>query len=305
MYLNSKLVVELVEARDVSLQTLPLPNAKDDFVQLGTLLKGVTAHQLPVVKHTLWEGLTRGAGTKGGSETETLGDREVSLDLNKRGTSSVLLVEDVATTLVESAVYTTYGILWTVDIHKEYGLLELGLGSQLTGVETPTAEDVTSWEPDLHNSLKKGLASEITVLTLQFDTNGLKLCLVFLLVVVHDVGEQTANGLHNEVAEGAFRCFRSRLREPYFTGLREEVITPEVVHHLLLRDTELGVVDTSKGLNGESPTVKTRTEGDGTFFGIYLDISHEFIVVCGNDDIHVFNATEEGHVDFFRSHLEF
>ncbi|GIX64180.1 uncharacterized protein BcabD6B2_36150 [Babesia caballi] len=668
----------LVEAGNLGLQTLPLPDGKHNLVQLGALLEGVAIHQLPVVKHTLREGLAGGAGTKGSGETETLRHGQVGLDLNERGASPVLLVEDVTTTLVQSAVHTSHGVLRAVDVDKEHGLLKLGLGSQLTGVEAATAgghdltsasvdgisvhshiqeveansthvlvtqstllgsplegrvavvldfvqvlntsshvnhevgasgfrteapnlksgvlvplelvgeqvgplpgvvpgsdlvlldglsktlserlglheqpvvlvgrlgktgdaglgrnslpvrddrvrnnkvdlrvlvpqilqtnfdveltttsndvltvllsgandqrvrlgqllqtlhqlgqvlgvlglhgdthdgrdgilhvgnvvgsfaggngttlqnvlvntnqtasvttrdilnllsvtthhkhgaldvldeqvslltghvlgtlnpdlltsghgtgedttegvettlvrsryhlrdvhhkralrvtvadsigslvvhgtgvqvlhtvllggegrrkvadnhlkKNVASREPDLHDPLEQGLASEVTVVTLELNTNGLELGLVLLLVVVHDVGEQTANGLHDEVAEGTVGRLGSGLGEPDLATFGEEVVTPEVVHHLFLRDTELGVVDASEGLNSEGPAVKTRAEGNGTFLGVDLDVAHKLVIVGGNDDVDVLNAAKESHVNLLRSHLK-
>ena len=108
--------------------------------------KLTAVHQVVVVEHTLGEGLTRGGGTKVTVEAEGLGDGQVSLDREHRGTSLLLLAEDLATTLVEARVDTTDDSLRALDLDQEDGLLETGLGEQAGGVADTTAngDDLSS-----------------------------------------------------------------------------------------------------------------------------------------------------------------
>jgi len=52
---NSELVVEVVNGWNTSLESLSLSDSFDDLVGLGTDLKRISGHLLPMIKDTLWE----------------------------------------------------------------------------------------------------------------------------------------------------------------------------------------------------------------------------------------------------------
>ncbi len=55
-----KLIQETIKRGDNRLQTLADSNSRSDFTSLAARVKRITAHNLPVVKHTLREGLATG-----------------------------------------------------------------------------------------------------------------------------------------------------------------------------------------------------------------------------------------------------
>ena len=103
-----------------------------------------------MVKHRLREGLTSGMRSKLSVESEGFGDGQVGLDSEHRSTRTLLLREDLTTTLVEARVDTTDRVLWALDLDEEDGLLETGLGKQARGVADTTAgrDNLTSTTVD-------------------------------------------------------------------------------------------------------------------------------------------------------------
>lgn len=63
------LVEVLVERGNFFTESLAFPDASHNYAGLGSGVKGIIGHHLPMVKHTLWEGLTTGVGAKISSES--------------------------------------------------------------------------------------------------------------------------------------------------------------------------------------------------------------------------------------------
>jgi len=79
---------------------------------------------------------------------------------------------------------------------------------------------------------------------------------------------------------------------------------PETLHHLVLVNTELLGVTASELTDSESPAVKTRTESDGTLFGVDLAVTKSLVEVCGNNDIDGLDDTREVLVKILLGKLE-
>lgn len=80
---------------------------------------------------------------------------------------------------------------------------------------------------------------------------------------------------------------------------------PETLKHLLTVNTELlGVLD-SELADGESPSVETGTESNGTAVGVDLNITKSLVVVGGDDDVNGLNGTREGLVEILLGNLKF
>src|SRR5690242_2794043 len=94
-YNNLQAVHETVKRRNFLLETLALTDRENLLDQLGVFV-GDTVHQLPMVKDGLGESLTTGGLTKIGSETEGLGDGQVSLDDVHGGTGALFLTDGVS-----------------------------------------------------------------------------------------------------------------------------------------------------------------------------------------------------------------
>lgn len=59
----------VIQSWNSFLETLALTCIGHDLSRLGAGLHGISRKDLPVIEHALWEGLTRGVGTKVSGET--------------------------------------------------------------------------------------------------------------------------------------------------------------------------------------------------------------------------------------------
>lgn len=98
------------------LETFPCTNGPDEFLHLAALVEGVSSHLLPMVEDRLREGLSSGVGAQLSVEAEGLGNGEVSLDSEHRGSWALLFTEDLATTLVQATVDTANSVFWALNL---------------------------------------------------------------------------------------------------------------------------------------------------------------------------------------------
>ena len=135
---HSELVDEVVEGWDTFTETLSGSDGSDVGEGLGGFLEGIAVHLLPMVEHALREGTSGGGGTESLGETEGLGDGEVSLDVDERGSGDGILSVHNTSTLGQALVDTTNGIIRALDLDQEDGLLETRGGGELGSVEDTT-----------------------------------------------------------------------------------------------------------------------------------------------------------------------
>jgi hypothetical protein len=79
---------------------------------------------------------------------------------------------------------------------------------------------------------------------------------------------------------------------------------PETLHHLVLVDTKLLGVTSSELADGEGPAVEAGTEGNGTLFGVDLDVTKRLVVVGSDDDVDGLDDTGEILVQILLAELE-
>mmetsp|Transcript_26277 Transcript_26277/g.65311 ORF Transcript_26277/g.65311 Transcript_26277/m.65311 type:complete len:319 (-) Transcript_26277:512-1468(-) len=166
---------------------------------------------------------------------------------------------------------------------------------------------VASVDPHLHHTLQQRLARQLFVLRFEVDSQLVEHLGVLVLVVVHDAGEELADGVHDELAECATEsgAFGLRALDPLLGLAVEVIVAPQTLHHLFLLDPEFLGVYLGEQLDREGPTVQTRTETHGTLLRVDLDISHELVLVGGDHHIDVLNRPLERLEDFLSVHLEF
>merc|ERR1712119_47538 len=171
----------------------------------------------------------------------------------------------------------------------------------------------SSWEPVPHDSLHQGLAFHLLLLVLQhilhhLTTGSCKLgqkLLSLLLLEVHDGIEDHVDGVKDIHAEGPLVVIVLGLAPLLCLGVKER-LSPKFLHHFVNIHTKLGGVHLSKLLEGESPSVKTGAESNGSIVYIYTDNTHGAIVVtvgC-NNDIHVLDDPLEGLVQLLLFQLQ-
>ncbi len=168
-------------------------------------------------------------------------------------------------------------------------------------------EGVTGGKEFAHNDLEEGLAFEVALFLGQLDVKLLQHGAHGILLEVHDGIEDFEDGVENEHVEGTFELLAvvgGAFGGPLLCGRVEVVVAPELEHHLLLVYTEFLGVASGELPESETPSVKTRSEGDGTLFRIYLDITEGLVVVGGNDDVDRLDGTLEGLEEGFLIDLQ-
>lgn len=73
----------VIQSWNSFLETLTLACISHDLSRLGAGFHGISRKDLPVIKHTLWEGLTRCVGTKVSSEAFGEKNKELCPTFNK------------------------------------------------------------------------------------------------------------------------------------------------------------------------------------------------------------------------------
>jgi hypothetical protein len=158
-----------------------------------------------------------------------------------------------------------------------------------------------------HDGLEENLSGEVTLVGSKVDLKGGDHLLVLGGLSVHDGLEQQVDGVHDELAESTLEGLasgRGGLLGPLLAGGVKEVVSPELLHQLVLGNTELGSVHVSKATESESPAVKTRSEGNGSLMGEHLNITEHLVIVGGDDDVHRLDSSLEGLVSVLSLELE-
>ena len=169
-------------------------------------------------------------------------------------------------------------------------------------------EAISSGKPLAHDSLEELLSSKELVFLGKFETEGAQHFCVLLLVAINNELTEFANGVHDELCESSsqgFTIFSLTVNLPFFSYGIKEVISPKLLHHLFLTDSEFLGVESGELGETESPLVLSRSEGDITDRGIDLDFSHIFTLISGNDDVGHIDHTEERVVHGFTVKFEF
>lgn len=180
-----------------------------------------------------------------------------------------------------------------------------GLGTVLLGslggrqVENHHLQQgVGGGQESAHDSLEQLLALLVTVLSGQLEVELLEQGLGLVLLEVHDGREDLEDGVQDELVEGTLELLAlvGSVLGPLLGLGVEVVVSPETLHHLVTVDTELLSVTGGELTDGESPTVQTGTEGDGSLVGVDLDITKRLVEVGGDDDVHGLDGSGEGLV---------
>mmetsp|Transcript_38449 Transcript_38449/g.84317 ORF Transcript_38449/g.84317 Transcript_38449/m.84317 type:complete len:324 (-) Transcript_38449:218-1189(-) len=163
--------------------------------------------------------------------------------------------------------------------------------------------------PDLHGALHQWLASQGLVVTFESDAQCGHHLGVFLLVIIHDSPHELVDWRHDELTE----CPRQRLVttlwllhvSPCLLLSIEKGVTPQTLHHLFLVNAHLGGIDLGKTLNVEAPAMEPASKCNGSLLRRNLHISHQGIVVSGNDDVDILDGLAEARVHVLGFHLKF
>jgi hypothetical protein len=128
-----------------------------------------------------------------------------------------------------------------------------------------------------------------------------------VLLKVHDGGEDLEDGLKDEHVESSLELLSvlgGRLGGPLLGLGVEVVVSPESGHERLLLDSELLGVSGGELVDGESPTVETGSESDGSLLGVDLDVTEDLVVVGRDDDVDGLDGSGERLVEVLLADLE-
>lgn len=128
-------------------------------------------------------------------------------------------------------------------------------------------KSLTSWEPVSHEALEEGLASEVLVVSLEGDSTDSHDLGGFIHLLVHDGSEGLVDGIEDPLDEASLGGGLAHLLDPLFGLGVVESIAPEVLHHLVQIDLELGSVHLGELLEREGPAVEAGTETDSSVTG--------------------------------------
>ena len=155
----------------------------------------------------------------------------------------------------------------------------------------------------------RSLFSEIYVLTLEGDATDAHDLVGFLHLFVHDGSERLVDWIENPLDESSLGGGLGHGLDPLLGLGVVESIAPEVLHHLVQIDLELGGVHLGELLEREGPAVEAGTETDGTVTGRDVQAAHWTVLigatVSSDDDVDVLDDSREGLVKLFGVELEF
>ena len=164
----SEFIDEVIEGWDDWLETLSGSDSLGKDERLGSFLEWVGSELLPMVEHTLWEGTSRGGSSEGLGESKGLSDWKVSLEVDKWGSLNWILTNNHTSSLGETLVNSTDGIIWALDLNEEDWLLESWGSSELRGVEDSSG----GWD-DLTTSSVNSISVEGNILDVESNTSHL------------------------------------------------------------------------------------------------------------------------------------
>merc|ERR1711935_419254 len=271
-------VVGLVVGGDATGLDQVLVNAdKTDQVTGGDVIDGfdVAAHHkngtldLLVVQITLLAGLVVGAHNADllasgdftsedateSVEAALVGGGDHLGDVGHQGSVGVAVLESEGNGIVMG---TLVQLLHAVSLGGQWGWQVNGNYLQ---------QSLASWQPVAHEALEHGLALEVLVVTLEGNTADLHDLGDLLVALLHDVLEGLVDWVQNPLDETALGCSVGRRLHPLLVLGVEEVVTPQMLHHLVQVDLELGGVHLGELLEGEGPAVETGAETDGSVLG--------------------------------------
>jgi len=153
-------------------------------------------------------------------------------------------------------------------------------------------KSISGWQELLHDNLEELLAGKLLLVTGELDLKLLEELWNLIGLEVHDSVEDSEDWVQTELVKGTLTVLWCNSHPLLGLGV-EPVVTPQTLHHLCLVNTKLLGVSGSELADGESPTVETGTESDGTLVWVDLDVTKDFVEVGGDNDVDGLDNTAE------------
>ena len=127
-------VFVLTQWRDGVLETFSLTDVADDLTSLGGSVERIGTQHVPVIKHTLREGLAASRGTQGTSKTEGFHDWQVRLDVVDRRTRALRFFDNHTSLLRNGGVDATQRLFRRLDFNQIDRLVQARLRREARSV---------------------------------------------------------------------------------------------------------------------------------------------------------------------------
>jgi len=165
-----------------------------------------------------------------------------------------------------------------------------------------------SVNPLLEHILHEMLSGQFQLVSLEVDLKGADHLCNLLHLTIHGGSAESDNWLHHELNESSLEFFtiiRLVVVLPFLGSLIKVVVTPKLLHHLILSDTEFLGVNFSELGDGEGPSEEGRSEGASSSNWVNLQlIGHSLDLESGDDDVNILNNSEEFLIHGFSVNLE-
>lgn len=167
-------------------------------------------------------------------------------------------------------------------------------------------QGVGSGQESAHDGLEQHLALLGAVIRGQLELELVKQGGDLVVLEVHNSREDLEDGVQDELVESTLELLAlvGTVLGPLLGVGVEVVVTPETLHHLALVNTKLLGVTDGELADGESPTVQTGTESNGTLLGVDLEVTEGLVEVGGDDDVDGLDGTREGLVQILLGDLK-
>jgi hypothetical protein len=165
--------------------------------------------------------------------------------------------------------------------------------------------------PLLEDTLHEMLSLELFLIRFQGNVESDKHLFDLLHLTLHGGFTESNDWLHHESDESSLKEGTTLLIWlvvvlPLLGLLIKVVITPKLLHHLFLLNTELEGIDLSELSDGESPSEKSGTESSGTHDWVnLLSLTHIIALIGGDDNVNVLYNSQEVLVHGLTVNLKF
>eukprot|EP00951_Prasinocladus_malaysianus_P046687 scaffold647869_cov43-Prasinocladus_malaysianus.AAC.1 len=218
--------------------------------------------------------------TAKGEKAALVGRRDHLGNIHHEGAVSITVADGIAVLVVEGALVQGVGTV----------LLGEGRGGEM--VDHHLKQGLVGREPALHDGLHQRLTGLLLDVGLNSDPELLAQSKELVLLVVHGGLDDGLDGVVHKLDKAALAALGAGGLLGPLLGLGvEKVVTPELGHHLVLLNLELGGVNLGERGQGEGPAVQPSGEGDGALVRVDLDVTQSLVLVGGHDHVGGLNHT--------------
>lgn len=163
-------------------------------------------------------------------------------------------------------------------------------------------------DPLGHDGLEEVLSCEFTISLSKLEVEGSENFVHEFNVSFHAGNAELADGVHDEGDEGALQWLALSILsflEPFLVDGVKVVVTPELVHELVVVSLEFSSIETGEFGDSEGPAFFSGAESDGSERWVDLELAHIFLLIGGDNDVDHINDSDEILVHLFSVEFQF